>query len=148
MQTHRVACNKIASDTKKRLGGAKYKVYDSKGKKVYEFTTGKKAEFIEGMFKAVETYTFKEVDAPEHYKVAKDKKIRIKDTGKVQKLTVTDERIPVVPDTPQTGINGKTAGMVVSLITLLLALGCFACVRAKDKLKYNFKKEKDDEENN
>ena len=69
---------------------------------------------------------FKEVDAPEHYKAAKDKKIRIKDTGKVQKRTVTDERIPVVPDTPQTGINGKT-------------VGCFACVRAKDKSKYNFK---------
>lgn len=146
--TIKVEFNKIASDTKKQLGGAKYKVYDSKGKKVYEFTTGKKAEFIEGIFKAGETYTFKEVDAPEHYKVAKDKKIRIKDTGKVQKLTVTDERIPVVPDTLQTGINGKTAGMAVSLISLLLALGCFACVRAKDKSKYNFKKEKDDEEDN
>lgn len=146
--TIKVEFNKIASDTKKQLGGAKYKVYDSKGKKVYEFTTGKKAEFIEGIFKAGETYTFKEVDAPEHYKVAKDKKIRIKDTGKVQKLTVTDERIPVVPDTPQTGINGGTAGMAVSLISLLLTLGCFACVRAKDKSKYNFKKEKDDEEDN
>ena len=146
--TIKVEFNKIASDTKKQLGGAKYKVYDSKGKKVYEFTTGKKAEFIEGMFKAGETYTFKEVDAPEHYKVAKNKKIKVKDTGKVQKLTVTDERIPVVPDTPQTGINGKTAGMAVSLISLLLALGCFACVRAKDKSKYNFKKEKDDEEDN
>lgn len=86
---------------------------------------------------------FKEVDAPEHYKAAKDKKIRIKDTGKVQKRTVTDERIPVVPDTPQTGINGKTAGMAVSLISLLLALGCFACVRAKDKSKYNFKQDKE-----
>ena len=64
------------------------------------------------------------------------------------KLTVTDERIPVVPDTPQTGINGKTVGMVVSLISLLIALGCFACVRAKDKSKYNFKNEKDDEEDN
>ena len=146
--TIKVEFNKIASDTKKQLGGAKYKVYDSKGKEVYEFTTGKKAKFIEGIFKAGETYTFKEVDAPEHYKVAKDKKIRIKDTGRVQKLTVTDERIPVVPDTPQTGINGKTAGMAVSLISLLLALGCFACVRAKDKSKYNFKKEKDDEEDN
>ena len=146
--TIKVEFNKIASDIKKQLGGAKYKVYDSKGKKVYEFTTGKKAEFIEGIFKAGETYTFKEVDAPEHYKIAKNKKIRIKDTGKIQKLTVTDERIPVVPDTPQTGINGKTAGMAVSLISLLLALGCFACVRAKDKSKYNFKKEKDDEENN
>ena len=146
--TIKVEFNKIASDIKKQLGGAKYKVYDSNGKKVYEFTTGKKAEFIEGMFKAGETYTFKEVDAPEHYKVAKNKKIKVKDTGKVQKLTVTDERIPVVPDTPQTGINGKTAGMAVSLISLLLALGCFACVRAKDKSKYNFKKEKDDEEDN
>ena len=146
--TIKVEFNKIASDTKKQLGGAKYKVYDSKGKKVYEFTTGKKAEFIEGIFKAGETYTFKEVDAPEHYKAARDKKIRIKDTGKVQKLIVTDERIPVVPDTPQTGINGKTAGMAVSLISLLLALGCFACVRAKDKSKYNFKMEKDDEEDN
>ena len=76
--TIKVEFNKIASDTKKQLGGAKYKVYDSKGKKVYEFTTGKKAEFIEGMFKAGETYKFKEVDAPEHYKVAKDKKIKIK----------------------------------------------------------------------
>jgi hypothetical protein len=146
--TIKVEFNKIASDTKKQLGGAKYKVYDSKGKKVYEFTTGKKAKFIEGIFKAGETYTFREVDAPEHYKVAKDKKIRIKDTGKVQKLIITDERIPVVPDTPQTGINGGTAGMAVSLISLLLALGCFACVRAKDKSKYNFKKEKDDEEDN
>lgn len=146
--TIKVEFNKIASDTKKQLGGVKYKVYDSKGKKVYEFTTGKKAEFIEGMFKAGETYTFKEVDAPEHYKVARDKKIRIKDTEKVQKLTVTDERIPVVPDTPQTGINEKTAGMAVSLISLLLALGCFACVRAKDRSKYNFKQEKDDEEDN
>ena len=146
--TIKVEFSKIASDTKKQLGGAKYKVYDSKGKKVYEFTTGKKAEFIEGILKAGETYTFKEVDAPEHYKVAKDRKIKVKDTGKVQKLTVTDERIPVVPDTPQTGTNGKTAGMVVSLISLLLALGCFACVRAKDKSKYNFKQEKDDEEDN
>ena len=76
--TIKVEFNKIASDTKKQLCGAKYKVYDSKGKKVYEFTTGKKAEFIEGIFKAGETYTFKEVDAPEHYKAARDKKIRIK----------------------------------------------------------------------
>lgn len=38
----------------------------------------------------------------------------------------------MVPDTPQTGINGMTVGMTVSLISLLLALGCFACIRAKD----------------
>lgn len=146
--TIRVKFNKTASDTKKQLSGAKYKVYDSKGKMVYEFTTGKNAELIEGILKAGETYTFKEAQAPEHYKVAKDKKIKIKDTGKLQKLTVVDERIPEVPDTPQTGIKGKTAGMMISLISLLMALGCFACVRAKDRSKYNFKQEKKENEEN
>ena len=146
--TIKVQFNKIGSDTKNQLSGAKYKVYDSKGRKVYEFTTGKNAELIEGILKAGETYTFKEVEAPKHYKVAKDKKIKIKDTGKLQKLIVVDERIPEVPDTPQTGINGKTVGMMISLISLLMALGCFACVRAKDKSKYNFKQEKDNEEDN
>ena len=144
--TIKVQFNKIASDTRKQLSGAKYKVYDSKGKKVYEFTTGKNAELIEGILKAGETYTFKEVSAPEHYKVAKDKKIRIRDTGKLQKITVVDERIPEVPDTPQTGIKGKTAGMMISLISLLMAIGCFACVRAKDKSKYNLKQEKKENE--
>ena len=146
--TIKVQFNKIASDTRKQLSGAKYKVYDSKGKKVYEFTTGKNAELIEGILKAGETYTFKEVSAPEHYKVAKDKKIRIRDTGKLQKLTVVDERIPEVADTPQTGIKGKTTGMMISLISLLMALGCFACVRAKDKSKYNLKQEKKENEEN
>lgn len=146
--TIKVQFNKTASDTKKQLSGAKYKVYDSKDKMVYEFTTGKNAELIEGILKAGETYTFKEVSSPKHYKVAKDKKIRIRDTGKLQKLTVVDERIPEVPDTPQTGIKGKTAGMMISLISLLMALGCFACVRAKDKSKYNLKQEKKENEEN
>ena len=146
--TIKVQFSKNASDTRKQLSGAKYKVYDSKGRKVYEFTTGKNSELIEGILKAGETYTFKEVSAPKHYKVAKDKKIRIRDTGKLQKLTVVDERIPEVPDTPQTGIKGKTAGMMISLISLLMALGCFACVRAKDKSKYNLKQEKKENEEN
>ena len=146
--TIKVQFNKTASDTKKQLSGAKYKVYDSKGKMVYKFTTGKNAELIEGILKAGKTYTFKEVSSPKHYKVAKDKKIRIKDTGRLQKLTVVDERIPEVPDTPQTGIKGKSAGMMISLISLLMALGCFACVRAKDKSKYNFKQEKKENEEN
>lgn len=79
-----------------------------------------------------------------------------KDTGVVmdewvstEESHVVDERIPEVPDTPQTGIKGKTLGMMISLISLLMALGCFACVRAKDKSKYNLKQEKkENEENN
>lgn len=143
--TTKVEFSKLASDTKKQLKGAKYEVYNSKGKKVYEFTTGKKAEMIEGVFKVGETYTFKEVDAPEHYKLAKDKTITIKDTGNVQKLTAVDIRIPDVPDTPQTGFMNDTTRTIISLLSLLLAVICVVCVRAKDKSKYNFKPE--DKEN-
>ena len=70
--TIKVQFNKTGSDTRKQLSGAKYKVYDSKGRMVYEFTTGKNAELIEGILKAGETYTFKEVSAPEHYNVSAD----------------------------------------------------------------------------
>lgn len=143
--TIKVEFSKLASDTKKQLKGAKYKVYNSKGKKVYEFTTGKKAEMIEGVFKVGETYTFKEVDAPEHYKLAKDKTITIKDTGNVQKLTAVDIRIPEVPDTPQTGFMNDTTRTIISLLSLLLAVICVVCVRAKDNSKYEFKPE--DKEN-
>lgn len=144
--TTKVEFSKLASDTKKQLKGAKYKVYNSKGKKVYEFTTGKKAEMIEGVFKVGETYTFKEVDAPEHYKLAKDKTITIKDTRNVQKLTAVDIRIPDVPDTPQTGFMNDTTRTIISLLSLLLAIICVVCVRAKDNSKYNFKPEDKNEE--
>ena len=95
--------SKIASDTKKLLPGAKYKVLDSKGKKVCEFTTKKKETALNGILCAGETYTFVEHQAPKHYKKAKNVKITVKDTGKIQKIKVVDERIPEVPDTPQTG---------------------------------------------
>lgn len=147
--TTKVEFSKLASDTKKQLKGAKYKVYDSKGKLVYKFTTKDKAELIEGVFKVGETYTFKEVDAPKDYKLAKDKKITIKDTGKVQKISVVDIRIPTVPDIPKTGFISDTARIVISIICLVVILGCYCSLRVKDKSKYKMNQEdKDSEENN
>lgn len=81
---------------------------------------------------------FKEVDAPEHYKAAKDKKIRIKDTGKVQKLTVTDERIPVVPDTPQTGINGKNSRNDSFTYFIITCTWMFCMRKSKGQVKIQF----------
>ena len=121
--TTKVEFSKKASDTKKQLKGAKYKVFDSKGKEVYSFTTGKKAELIEGVFKVGETYTFKEIKAPKNYKLAEDKTITIKDTGKVQKLSAVDIKIPTVPDTPQTGFDKRIVyGVEAVLLVCLLYL--------------------------
>lgn len=136
--TTKIEFSKIASDTKKLLPGAKYKVLDSKGKKVYEFTTTDKAVMIDGILKAGETYTFVEEQAPEHYKKAKDVKITVKDTGKVQKVKAVDERIPEVPDTPQTGAGRY--GILFVLLAMFGMLTTYSCIRI------NHGKKREDEE--
>lgn len=125
--TTKIEFSKIASDTKKLLPGAKYKVLDSKGKKVYEFTTTDKAVMLDGILKAGETYTFVEEQAPEHYKKAKNVKITVKDTGKVQKVKAVDERIPEVPDTPQTGAGRY--GILFALLAMFGMLTTYSCIR-------------------
>lgn len=125
--TTKIEFSKIASDTKKLLPGAKYKVLDSKGKNVYEFTTTDKAVMLDGILKVGETYTFVEEKAPEHYKKAKDVKITVKDTGKVQKLKAVDERIPEVPDTPQTGAGRY--GILFALLAMFGMFTTYSCTR-------------------
>ena len=138
--TTKIEFSKIASDTKKLLKGAKYGVYDSKGEKVFEFTTNKKkAVILDRVLKAGETYTFVEEKAPKHYKKAEDVKIKVKDTGKVQKIKVIDERIPEVPDTPQTGNNRN-----IILYTLVLLFG-FGALTTYSCIRVNHGKKKEDE---
>lgn len=136
--TTKIEFSKIASDTKKLLPGAKYKVLDSKGKKIYEFTTTDKAVMLDGILKAGETYTFVEEQAPEHYKKAKDVKITVKNTGKVQKVKAVDERIPEVPDTPQTGAGRY--GILFALLAMFGVLTTYSCIRI------NHGKKREDEE--
>lgn len=137
-ETTKIEFSKIASDTKKLLPGAKYKVLDSKGKKVYEFTTSDKVVMLYGILKVGETYTFVEEQVPEHYKKAKDVKITVKDTGKVQKVKAVDERIPEVPDTPQTGAGRY--GILFALLAMLGMFTTYACIRI------NHGKKREDEE--
>lgn len=137
--TIKIQFSKIASDTKKLLPGAKYKVLDSKGKKVCEFTTKKKETALNGILCAGETYTFVEHQAPKHYKKAKNVKITVKDTGKMQKIKVVDERIPEVPDTPQTGYNKS---IYLYVLALLFGIGMLAkCLNVKNR----YRKKQDEE---
>ena len=137
--TIKIQFSKIASDTKKLLPGAKYKVLDSKGKKVCEFTTKKKETALNGILCVGETYTFVEHQAPKHYKKAKNVKITVKDTGKIQKIKVVDERIPEVPDTPQTGYNKS---IYLYVLALLFGIGMLAkCLNVKNR----YRKKQDEE---
>lgn len=65
-------------------------------------------------------------------------KITVKDTGKVQKVKVVDERIPEVPDTPQTGAGRY--GMLFALLAMFGGLTTYSCIRIN-----HGKKRKDEE---
>lgn len=118
-QTH-IQLLKLDKETGQALGGAKFVVTDSKGNKVMKFVTKDDAYDITGKLVVGETYTFTEVSAPSGYQLAKPVQLTIKDTGKVQTVTVKDAPIPEVPDTPQTGGNMPIIPIAAGL---LMAVG-------------------------
>lgn len=117
--TTKIRLIKLASDTGQGLPDAKFEVYDSNEKKVMSFTSKEEGFDIIGKLKVGETYTFKEVEAPKGYQLAEPIKYMVKDTGEVQKVSVTDKKAPT-PRVPQTG--GTTP--LVAAVILLSMLGC------------------------
>ena len=117
--TTKIRLIKLAGDTGQGLRGAKFEVYDSNDKKVMGFTSKEEGYDIIGKLKAGETYTFKEIEAPKGYQLAEPVQYTVKDTGEVQKVSVTDKKIPG-PKVPQTG--GTTPP--VAAVILLFLMGC------------------------
>lgn len=91
------------------LGGAKMAVYDSQGNKVTEFTTKKgKKKIFTGLLKVGETYTFKEIEAPEGYELAKPVTYQIKDTKDEQIVSMVDKKLGIITTkTPKKFWKGK-----------------------------------------
>lgn len=117
--TTKIRLIKLADDTGQGLPDAKFEVYDSSDKKVMSFDSNEEGYDIIGKLKAGETYTFKETEAPKGYQLAEPVQYTVKDTGEVQKVSVTDRRTPK-PKVPQTG--GTTP--LVAAVILLFLLGC------------------------
>ena len=91
------------------IGGAKMAVYDSQGNKVTEFTTKKgKKKIFTGLLKVGETYTFKEIEAPEGYELAKPVTYQIKDTKDEQIVSMVDKKLGIITTkTPKKFWEGK-----------------------------------------
>lgn len=108
----------------KLLGGAKIAVYDSKGNKVTEFTTKQgKAYNLEGLLIVGETYTFKEVKAPDGYDVAKEVKYTIKDTKELQNVSMVDKKMGTIrTKTPGNFSEGSNSSPETGYLKLLLLL--------------------------
>lgn len=130
--TTKIRLIKTDGATGQGLPGAKFEVYDSRDKKVLSFTSKEEGYDITGKLAAGETYTFKEVEAPEGYRLAKPVKYTVKDTGKVQKVTVKDDRIPK-PNVPQTGGTTPTVLLGMAVAAFAAASAGVAVRRRKRK---------------
>ena len=129
--TTKIRLIKLADDTGQGLPDAKFEVYDSSDKKVMSFVSNEEGYDIIGKLKAGETYTFKETEAPKGYQLAEPVQYTVKDTGEVQKVSVTDKRTPK-PKVPQTG--GTTPLVAAVMLMVVLGSGVIFCrkrMRAK-----------------
>ena len=123
--TTKIRFIKLASDTGQGLRGAKYEVYDSNDKKVLSFTSMEEGYDIIGKLIVGETYTFKEIEVPKGYRLAKDVTYTIQDTGKVQQIEVVDEKQPE-PSVPQTGRNTPLVA-AIALFVLVCGVAYVIC---------------------
>ena len=72
----------------KELPGAKLSILDKDGKIVESWTSENKPHYIEML--PIGTYTLHEESAPDGYLIAEDVKFKVKDTGKIQKVSMKD----------------------------------------------------------
>ena len=84
----KVQISKTDMVTKKELPGAKLTVFNSNGKKVESWTSGKEPHMINKLKPG--KYTLREVTAPNGYEVAEDVTFTVRETGEIQKVAMVD----------------------------------------------------------
>ena len=86
-----VQITKTDITTGKELEGAKLTILDEDGKKVASWVTDGHPYEIEAM--PAGTYTLVEESAPYGYLIAEEKEFTVKETGEIQKVNMSDERV-------------------------------------------------------
>lgn len=112
----------------KELEGAHLQVTDEKGNIVDEWISGKEPHMIQNLF-CNHTYTLTETIAPKNYKVAQSINFTVEESGKIQKVIMYDELMPVKV---KTGDNTKTALLFGLSGLSLLGLGLFKFRKRKN----------------
>lgn len=112
----------------KELEGAHLQVTDEKGNIVDEWISGKEPHMIQNLF-CNHTYTLTETIAPKNYKVAQSINFKVEESGKIQKVVLYDELLPVKV---KTGDNTNTAVLFGLSGLSLLGLGLFKFRKRKN----------------
>ena len=93
-----------------------------------EWVSGKEPHMIQNLF-CNHTYTLTETIAPKNYKVAQSINFKVEESGKIQKVVMYDELMPVKV---KTGDNTNTAVLFGLSGFSLLGLGLFKFRKRKN----------------
>ena len=107
----------------KELEGAHLQVTDEKGNIVDEWVSGKEPHMIQNLF-CDHTYTLTETIAPKNYKVAQSINFKVEESGKIQKVVMYDELLPVkvkTGDNTNIGIYA-VAGLGTAVLLVMFAI--------------------------
>lgn len=107
----------------KELEGAHLQVTDEKGNIVDEWISGKEPHMIQNLF-CNHTYTLTETIAPKNYKVAQSINFKVEESGKIQKVVMYDELLPIkvkTGDNTNIGIYA-VAGLGTAVLLVMFAI--------------------------
>ena len=116
-----VKISKQDMTTGTELAGAKLQVIDKDGNVIEEWLSTNEPHYIEAKLIAGESYTLREITAPDGYNTAEDIEFTVNADGSVTEVTMKDEAIVVTVPTVPTGDAGKSPlGYIMLFIGLVI----------------------------
>jgi uncharacterized surface anchored protein/cell wall-associated NlpC family hydrolase len=107
--------------TGKELAGAKLQVIDKDGNVIEEWVSTNEPHYIEAKLIAGETYTLREITAPDGYNTAEDIEFTVNTDGSVTEVVMKDSKIITTTPTVPTGDTGKSPlGYILLFIGLVI----------------------------
>lgn len=134
--TTKVKISKQDIATGSELPGATLQVIDKDGNIIEEWVSSSEAHFIEAKLTADETYTLREMTAPQGYEIAEDIEFTVNADGTVTEVVMKDKSVVVtVPKNPPTGDVGKRPVGIILLIAGLCGVMYVSFMSRKKKRK-------------
>ena len=116
-----VKISKQDMTTGTELAGAKLQVIDKDGNVVEEWVSTNEPHFIEAKLIAGETYTLREITAPDGYNTAEDIEFTVNADGSVTEVVMKDTKIVTTTPNVPTGDTGKSPlGYIMLFIGLVI----------------------------
>lgn len=121
--TTKVKISKQDIATGSELPGATLQIIDKDGNIIEEWVSSSEAHFIEAKLTADETYTLREITAPQGYEIAEDIEFTVNADGTVTEVVMKDKAVVVkVTTNPPTGDTGRNPLGYIMLIAGLFGI--------------------------